>query len=76
VGTKDLAIAKDQVKFLLEERPVGREGRSIRVRSRDAGCGSAHLIGQEGDVAEGDVNAGVGIRCGPVSVEEHLVAAL
>ncbi len=46
------------------------------MRGGDPGCGRAHLVGEEGDVSERDVDLGVGVCVGPGILEEHVVAAL
>jgi hypothetical protein len=71
---QDLPVAEDEVKLLVEERPVGRERGSVGMRSWDARQRRAHLLGQHGDVSEIDIRAGVGVSVGPVA-EQHLVAA-
>jgi hypothetical protein len=70
---QDLPVAEDEVKFLVEERPVGRERGSVGMRAWDARQRCAHFLGQQGDVAEVDVGTGIGVSVGPVA-EQHLVA--
>ncbi len=76
MSAKDLAIAQDDVELLVQERLVGREGGHVGMRGRDTGDRGAHLVRQQGDVAEGHVNLGVRIRVGPGFAKEHLVPAL
>ena len=68
VGTKNLSVAKHKVELLSEERAIRGERSCIFVRSRNTGTGTAHLIGQESDVAEVHINWGTRITVGPVVV--------
>jgi hypothetical protein len=67
MGTKDLAIAKDNVKSFAIKRTVGGEQGGIRVICRYAREGNAHLLSEEGDVPElnNSLSAYIGTRPPP-----------